>query len=79
MALQYRRTVHDAFGKMKILIVEDEAALMDLTAAALRKEGFVVETAMDYATAGEKLSVYTTVCCWMSCSPTAADSTCSGS
>lgn len=43
---------------MKILIVEDEAALMDLTAAALRKEGFVVETAMDYATAEEKLSVY---------------------
>lgn len=47
---------------MKILVVEDEAALVELTSAALRKEGFIVETAMDYATAWEKLAVYSYDC-----------------
>ena len=47
---------------MKILVVEDEAALVELTSAALRKEGFIVETAMDYATAGEKLAGYSSDC-----------------
>ena len=47
---------------MKILIVEDEASLQELMTKALRKEGYVVENAVDYDSAIEKLSVYTYDC-----------------
>ncbi len=43
---------------MKILIIEDEAELLEVTATALRAEGYVVESAMDYHSAMEKLGVY---------------------
>ena len=36
---------------MKVLIVEDELALVELTSKALKKEGFIVETATDYPSA----------------------------
>lgn len=47
---------------MKILIVEDEASLRELMSLALKKEGYVAETASDYASAIEKLSVYSYDC-----------------
>lgn len=47
---------------MKILIVEDEEALVELMSAALKKEGFIVETASDYHTAVSKLAVYAYDC-----------------
>ena len=47
---------------MKILIVEDEISLQEIMALALRKEGYVAETACDYDTAVEKLSVYSYDC-----------------
>ena len=47
---------------MKILVIEDEEALAELTVKALRKEGFVVEMAMDYDRAAEKLAVYAYDC-----------------
>ena len=47
---------------MKVLIVEDELALVELTSKALKKEGFIVETATDYPSAAEKLAVYSYDC-----------------
>lgn len=47
---------------MKILVIEDEEALAELTVKALRKEGFIVETAFDYGSAEEKLAVYAYDC-----------------
>lgn len=47
---------------MKILIVEDEASLRELMSIALKKEGYVAETASDYGSAIEKLSVYSYDC-----------------
>lgn len=47
---------------MKVLIVEDELALVELTSKALKKEGFIVETATDYQSAAEKLAVYSYDC-----------------
>ena len=47
---------------MKILIVEDEAALQNLMTRALRKEGFVVENAVDFSSAVDKLDVYVYDC-----------------
>lgn len=47
---------------MKILIVEDEASLRELMSLALKKEGYVAETASDYDSAIEKLSVYSYDC-----------------
>src|SRR5690606_15495687 len=43
---------------MKILIVEDEKELLDAISASLAKEYFVIEKAMDYYTASEKIDVY---------------------
>ena len=36
---------------MKLLIIEDEISLQELMTKALRKEGYVVENAMDYNSA----------------------------
>lgn len=47
---------------MKLLIVEDEASLQELMTAALKKEGYVVESAMDYSGAMERLGVYNYDC-----------------
>lgn len=52
-------------GIMKILIVEDEAGLQDMMSRALRKEGYVIETADDYYTAVDKLDVYAYDCVLM--------------
>ncbi|WP_310397329.1 response regulator transcription factor [Hymenobacter sp.] len=43
---------------MKILIVEDEPALLNSLASYLRQDGYVVETAADYARAHEKIKLY---------------------
>lgn len=43
---------------MKILIVEDEESLAELTSGALKKEGFIVETAADYVSAEARLASY---------------------
>lgn len=43
---------------MKLLIVEDEAELLETVAASLAKEHFVVETAGDFHTAAEKIANY---------------------
>lgn len=47
---------------MKILIVEDEESLRDIMSRTLKKEGHVTETAGDYASAMEKLGVYSYDC-----------------
>ena len=47
---------------MKILIVEDEASLLEIMTATLKKEGYVVENATDHASAIGKLSVYAYDC-----------------
>lgn len=47
---------------MKILIVEDEESLRDMMSRTLKKEGHVTETAGDYASAMEKLGVYSYDC-----------------
>lgn len=43
---------------MKILIIEDEAALRDTIAASLEQEQYIVETAHDYDSALEKTGIY---------------------
>ncbi|PWH84937.1 response regulator transcription factor [Brumimicrobium oceani] len=43
---------------MKILIIEDEVDLRETIKESLLKEQYVVETASDYATAFEKVSIY---------------------
>lgn len=43
---------------MKILIVEDEKELLDTLVASLTKEHFVIETASDFHSASEKISMY---------------------
>lgn len=43
---------------MKILIIEDEAALRDTIATSLEQEQYIVETAADYDSALEKTGVY---------------------
>lgn len=47
---------------MKLLIVEDEASLQELMTEALEKEGYIVENAMDHASAMERLGVYSYDC-----------------
>ncbi len=47
---------------MKLLIIEDEASLQELMTAALRKEGYIVENAMDYSEAMERVGVYSYDC-----------------
>jgi DNA-binding response OmpR family regulator len=43
---------------MKILIVEDQSELLEAIAATLSKQGYVCETAGNFNTASEKISVY---------------------
>lgn len=43
---------------MKILVIEDEAALRETIRASLLKEHFVVETASDYRSASDKINDY---------------------
>lgn len=47
---------------MKLLIIEDELSLQELMTKALKQEGYVVENAMDFNTAVEKLGVYSYDC-----------------
>ena len=47
---------------MKLLIIEDEASLQELMTAALKKEGYIVENAMDYNEAIDKLGAYSYDC-----------------
>lgn len=47
---------------MKILIVEDEPSLREVMIRALEQQGYVVETAADFAQAGEKIAGYTYDC-----------------
>jgi DNA-binding response OmpR family regulator len=47
---------------MKLLIIEDEASLQELMTATLKKEGYVVENAMDYNEAIDKLGGYNYDC-----------------
>lgn len=42
---------------MKILIVEDEIALLHAIVDSLAKEHFVIETASDFHAASEKINV----------------------
>lgn len=43
---------------MKVLLVEDEPVLLDTLVNYLGKEGYVCETAENYAAASEKVSIY---------------------
>jgi len=43
---------------MKILIIEDEPQMLDNMRQTLEREGYVVATAPDYASASEKIGVY---------------------
>lgn len=47
---------------MKLLIIEDELDLQEMMSATLRKDGFIVETASDFASAVDKLGVYSYDC-----------------
>lgn len=47
---------------MKLLIIEDEASLQELMTATLKKEGYVVENAMNYNEAIDKLGAYSYDC-----------------
>lgn len=47
---------------MKILIVEDDPSLREVMAAALKKEGHIVESAGDFHSASEKLGLYSYDC-----------------
>lgn len=47
---------------MKILLVEDEKELLEAISVSLIKEYFIVETAVDYPTALEKILVYNYDC-----------------
>lgn len=47
---------------MKLLIVEDEVSLQELMTGSLKKEGFIVENVFDYASAVDKIGVYSYDC-----------------
>ena len=47
---------------MKILVIEDELSLQELMTKALRQEGYVAESAMDFPSAMEKLGIYSYDC-----------------
>lgn len=47
---------------MKILVIEDEMSLQELMERALKKEGYIVESAMDFDSAMEKLGIYSYDC-----------------
>ena len=53
---------------MKILLVEDDANLREVTQRSLEKERYVVEIAADYRTALQKIEDYDYDCiCWILC------------
>jgi DNA-binding response OmpR family regulator len=43
---------------MKILIIEDEAALRETMVQSLKQEQFIVETAIDFQSASDKIGIY---------------------
>ncbi|MDF2474912.1 MAG: DNA-binding response regulator [Sphingobacterium sp.] len=47
---------------MKILVIEDEAELREIVKDSLVKEGYIVETAYDFRSALDKVSVYNYDC-----------------
>lgn len=47
---------------MKLLIIEDELSLQELMTKSLKKDGYVVENAMDYGSAMDKLAGYSYDC-----------------
>jgi DNA-binding response OmpR family regulator len=47
---------------MKILVIEDEVQLRDVIVSSLEKESFLVETAMNFVTASDKLNTYSYDC-----------------
>ncbi len=47
---------------MKLLIIEDELSLQEMMSTTLRKEGYIVECASTYASAIEKLGIYSYGC-----------------
>ncbi len=47
---------------MKILIIEDERSLQELMTKALKQEGYVVENALDFRSAMDKLAGYSYDC-----------------
>lgn len=47
---------------MKLLIIEDEASLQELMSATLKKEGHIVESAMTFNEAMDRLGVYAYDC-----------------
>lgn len=47
---------------MKILVIEDEAELREIVKDSLVKEGYIVETAYDFRSAMDKVSVYNYDC-----------------
>ena len=47
---------------MKLLIIEDEISLQEIMSAALKRDGYIVETASDCRTADDKLCSYNYDC-----------------
>lgn len=47
---------------MKILLIEDDASLQEVMTRSLRQEGYVVESAMDFETALNKVGAYSYDC-----------------
>ena len=47
---------------MKVLVIEDEPEMRDNIAHSLKQENYIVETALDYFSAKEKLSIYQYEC-----------------
>lgn len=47
---------------MKLLIIEDDSSLQELMTSALKKEGYVVENAVDFRSAIDKLGGYSYDC-----------------
>ncbi len=47
---------------MKILVIEDEQSLRELMTKALKQEGYVVENAVDFRSAADKLAGYSYDC-----------------
>ena len=47
---------------MKILVVEDDPSLMEVMVSALKKEGYTVESAVDFHSASEKTGMYAYDC-----------------
>jgi DNA-binding response OmpR family regulator len=47
---------------MKLLVIEDEVSLQELMTATLKKEGYIVENAMDFHGAMDKLGAYSYDC-----------------